>query len=289
MLGGIENLRKYRDEVAQSTPDHPDLSKLNDLIAYGERSMAEQAPTEAPIQAAIVLKGQAELLTPASMREQLIEELKSKGQEIALPEPSAALVEVRHILADKGFDVEPIVYVDRRKKEVTYAILERVVRPEYNGGIQMYYQNPGEEDTRDPLASILERGRGRAIRVESWTKHVPHKSRFGASWDEIHNYVAPQLVETAPHLAVQVEKGKIKFRVPTKSEFQFAGTNRYDHFGQANTWEWLYDNARSGRHLLGGRRDHGGLEAVDDWPSGVRNDYVGFRLQGSSPSQKLPR
>lgn len=210
-----------------------------------------------------------------------------QGQEIALPGPSQEIVEVHNILAGSGFDVAPAVYVDKEKGEVIYAVLETVVRPDYTDGTQMYYSNPDE----DPLAQIIERGRTgqhQRIAVPDWVRHVPTRSRFAVSWDEVHNFVVPEVVNVTPHLKEQVTKSGIILRVPTKAEFQSAG-ERYPHFGVANgSWEWLYDKAGLDSRLLGGRRDFGVLSAVFNWPSDFHRDRIAFRLQAVSLPQKLP-
>lgn len=227
------------------------------------------------------------VFTRETFHDYLNEGLKTRGQEIALPGPSQAIVEVHNILVGSGFYVAPVVYVDRENREATFGVLETVVRPDYTDGTQMYYGTPGE----DPLAQILERGRTgqqQRIAVPDWVRHVPTKSRFAVSWDEIHIFVAPEVVNANPHLEEQVKKSGIVFRVPTKAEFQFSG-ERYPHFGGANSWEWLYDTAWFGYRLVGGRRDRGGLGVVDGWPSGYRDGLVGFRLQAVSLSQKLPQ
>lgn len=229
--------------------------------------------------------------TRLTFHDYLSEDLKTRGQEITLPEPSQAIVEVHNILAGSGFDVAPVVYVDRKKGEATFGVLETVVRPNYTDGTQMYYSNPDEDPHEDPLAQILERGRtGRQqrIAVPDWVSHVPVKSRFGVSWDEIHNFVAPEVIGILPHLEKQVVESGIVFRVPTKAEFQSAG-ERYPHLGGANSWEWLYDKAGFDDRLFGGRRGSGGLRAVYVWRSVSHFDNVGFRLQAVSPSRKLPR
>lgn len=151
----------------------------------------------------------------------------------------------------------------------------------------MYYSNPDE----DPLAQILKRGRtGRQekIAVPDWVRHVPAESRFAVSWDEIHNFVAPEVVNTIPHLKEQVTKSGIVFRVPTKAEFRSSG-ERYPHFGDANSWEWLHDSTGFGRRLIGGNRVFSGLEDVLGLPSDLHRGDIGFHLRAVSPPQKLPR
>lgn len=228
----------------------------------------------------------ASVFTRKTFHDYLGEELNTCGQEIVLPEPLQAIVEVHNILAGNGFDVAPVVYVDRKKGEAIFGVLETVVRPDFTDGIQMYYSNPDA----DPLAKILERGRtGLQYRIDvpDWVRHVPVKSRFALSWDEIDTFVAPEVVNIIPYLKEQVTKSGIVLRVPTKTEFQSFG-ERYHHFGDANSWEWLYDKARFGSRLVGGDRAYGGLGAVLDWPSDFHDDGIGFRLLASSLPQKLP-
>ncbi len=210
------------------------------------------------------------------------------GQEITLPEPSPALIEVHRILTDSGFTVAPIAYVDREKGEVTHAIIETVVRPDYTDGTEMYYKNPDE----DPLAQILERVRTRrhaqGVAVPHWERRVPSKSRFGLSWDEIHGFVVPEVVKTVHHLKETIRNRGIAFRVPTKAEYQFAGESY--PLGAGDNIEWLYDRApafvgdwlRSGRCASGFTVDHG-------WLPETHSVSFGFRLQAVSRPQKLPR
>lgn len=164
-----------------------------------------------------------------------------------------------------------------------------MVSPEYTDGTQMYYPTL-DGGTNDPLAEILKRGRednDRKIAETDWTRHVPHNSRFGVSWDEIDRYVVPGVAKKNPALAYQMAKGGIVLHVPTKAEFRAAG-KEYPHFGQSNTWKWAYDEAGFGRRLIVGRRDHGGLRAVSSWLSDGHYGRIGFHLQGKSPPQKLP-
>lgn len=270
------------------------MSVLDEMVRPGEKWVSQQDVgfTAAAVTEAGMQERPADTrLTIAAFRDQLQKELKARGQEIVLPEPSPEIVEVYNILTNNGFDVAPVVYVDREKREATYGVLETVVRPDYVGnGTQMYYDYPDD----DPLAKILKEGReigrtskGQGINTPSWANHADPRTRFFVSWDEVHDYVAAKVISATPHLAEQVATGGIVFRVPTKKEFQDAG-KRYPHLGGANSWEWLYDEAGFGGRRIGGRRDDGGLRAVGDWRSGRRNDRIAFRLQAVSPSQKFP-
>lgn len=212
--------------------------------------------------------------------------LQKEDQELALPEPSAEIREVERILTENGFDVALIAYVDREKGEVVHAVIETVARPDYTDDTQMYYPDPDRK--KDPLAHILEEGRESGqIVVPDWVKNVPLPSRFAVSWREVHGFVVKKATETVPGLAEVVERGNIVLRVPTKAEFQLAGKT-YPGF-VADSEEWLYDEARFGSRLVGGSRGSGGVGAVHGWPSNVHVGDIAFRLQWSSPSQKIPR
>ncbi|MEK7617245.1 MAG: hypothetical protein AAB414_04265 [Patescibacteria group bacterium] len=226
-------------------------------------------------------------LTVETFRDRLTEDLKSIGREINLPEPSPEIVEVYNILAGEGYEVVPIAYVDGRKKEVRIGVFETVARPDYTDGSQMYYSGG-----RDPLAGILTRGRTETPEIPQRIAHpyrnVPLDSRFAVSWDEIHNYVIPEAIQTTSHLAEQLTKGGISFDIPNRDDFRSAGKRHEDQL-VANSWEWVLDDARFGSRRLVGYRGRGGLEAVDVWPSGHHGDDVGFRVQAVSHSQELPR
>lgn len=231
------------------------------------------------------LPAQASRLTIATFRDQLIEGLKSHGQEIALPETyiSPEIVEVYNILAGEGYDVAPIAHVDGKRKEVRIGVFETVARPDYTDGTQMYY-NP----RKDPLTDILVRGReGNKIAVPNFVKHVPFNSRFAVSWGEIKKYVAPEARKTTPHLAEQLAKGGITFDIPDLADFRSAGQTHEQKL-VANSWEWVQDSAWFGPHLIAGSRGGGGLKAVGGWPSGDHDDGIAFRLQAVSRPQQLP-
>lgn len=290
MAARLKELARYHEEMGNKPRANFYLALAEEERANGvpeTLAVAQQATTltepsavtsQEPVQ-------KVSVFTRETFSNYLHEGLKARGQEIALPEPSQAIVEVYNILADNGFDVAPDVYVDRKKGKATYGVIETVVRPDYTKGTQMYYSNPDE----DPLARILEKGRTeRRIADPDWVGNVPTKSRFALSWDEIHCFVACMVVKTIPCLQEQITKGGIVLRVPASPEFQSAGV-RYPHFSNANTSEWLYDNTRSGDHLIGGSRDNGGLLANPIWPRDYHGGYIGFRLRAASPSQKLPR
>lgn len=231
---------------------------------------------------------QASRLSTATFHDYLIEYLKSRGQEIALPKPSAEIVEVYNILAGEGYEVAPIAHVDGKKREVRMGVFEIVARPDYTDGTQMYYAKP-DGGTNDPLAGILLRGReGNRIAVPDRVRHVPIESRFAVSWDEINNYVGLEAIKTTPNLAQQLTKGGITLDIPNRADFRSAGQT-HEQALVANSWEWVQESAGFGvRHLVG-HRDNGGLRAVDGWLSGNRLDYIAFRFQAVSRPQQLPR
>lgn len=291
MAADLEKLAQYHEKMGNQPKADLYLALAAEERANGvpeTLAVSQQAvtPTESSAETPESVK-RVSVFTRETFYNYLHEELKAAGQKITLPEPLQAIVEVHNILARNNFNAAPVIYVDRKKRKVTYGVIETVVRPDYTDGTQMYYSNPDE----DPLAQILGKGRTgcrQRIAVPDWARHIPTKSRFAVSWDEIHNFIVPEVIDTMPQLKEEITKGGIVLRVPTKSEFQSAG-RRYPHFGNANSWEWLYDSAGLGSRLFGGHRDLGGLGAVDDWGPGGHFDDVAFRLQAVSPSQELPR
>lgn len=235
------------------------------------------------------LPAQASKHTIATFHDYLIEDLKSRGQEIAIPEPSAVIVEVYNILAGEGYEVAPIAYVDGKRKKVRFGVFESVARPDYTNGTQMYYAKP-DGGTNDPLADILVRGREKnEIAVPDYVRHVPGNSRFAVSWDEINKCIAPEAIKTTSHLAEQLTKGGIILDVPDLADFRSAGQGHADKLVATNSWEWVKDSAGLfGGHRVAGRRGGGGPPAVLDWRPIDHFGYVAFRLQAVSPSQKLP-
>ena len=185
-------------------------------------------------------------------------------------------------MVKSGFKVDPVVYIDRKKGEATYGVLETVARP--NHPDQMHYGDPD----KDPLAQILERGRReKRIAVLDGLRDVPAKSRSDVSWDETHNFVVPEVINTIPDLKELVTKSGIVFRVPTRREFLSAG-EKYSHFWNVDSWEWLYDDGSFDDWLFGDYRNIvGGGFKIDNWPSNSRAPHISFRLLAVSPPQKL--
>lgn len=220
-------------------------------------------------------------LSVATFHDYLITDLKSHGQEIALPKPSAEIVEVYNILASEGYEVAPIAHVDGKRQKVRIGVFETVARPDYTDGSQMYYT-----PRRDPLAGILERGRTEKLQgIAYW--EVPAGSRFAVSWDEIRNYVVPEAIKLTPHLAEQLTEGGIVLDIPDRNDFRSAGQT-HERALVANSWEWVQDSAGFGRRCIVGSRVYGGLEADDDLSSDDRDGDVAFRFQAVSRSQPLP-
>lgn len=272
MTSRIERLAKEMVETYPQTAE-----QLNNVAAEARRLGVPEELTETRLPA------QVSRFTTATFHDYLIENLKSRGQEITLPEPSQEIVEVYNILALEGYDVAPIAYVDKKRKEVRIGVFETVARPDYTNGTQMYYS-----PRKDPLTDILAGGRrGNKIAVPDFVEHVPVNSRFAVSWGEVHNHVVPEAIKTTPHLAQQLTKGGIVFDIPNLADFRAAGQT---HNLVADSWEWVQDSAGFGnRRLVGGGRDFGSLGAVGDWRPGDRVGDFAFRFQAVSPSQKLPR
>lgn len=225
-----------------------------------------------------VLEVPTSKLTPATFHDYLLADLKHRGQEIALPKPSAEIVEVHNILAGKGYEVVPIAFVDRNKKNVRIGVFETVARPDYTNGSQMYYS-----PRPDPLAGILRIGRTESPqRIKYPYGNASEETRFYVSWNEIHDFVVPETIETTPHLADQLTKGGIVFNIPNLADFRYAG-QRYNL--EAYSWEWVQDAARFGHRCIVGYRVRG----VDGWLPDSHGVRIGFRFEAVSGPQPLPR
>lgn len=105
-------------------------------------------------------------------------------------------------------------------------------------------------------------------------------SRFRVSFDD---FMGTQRKEIAKLWGCKTQQ----VRLPSLREWNIVaqvllelskrhGTD-FANWGESQSWEWCSDKYSSGRRLLAGARDYGGLSAVHyDW-SGHRDDAVGFR------------
>lgn len=213
-----------------------------------------------------------------SLIEELHEELKvHTGKDIKLPLPRSEFLEMHRIFEAEGFNMSPIVYLGGSK--IAYALLDRSFRPDYDGGKQLFKD--------DGYVPILEKGRESGkIKITHETRSVPAKSRFGVSWNEIHNLVVQEVAKVSPQLTKAIEATAAVLRVPTKENFRFAEKLRYAHFGTANTWEWLYNDFGVGCRLIGGAPGDGGLGAVIGTHPAFHYGHVAFRLEVVTPFQK---
>ncbi len=224
-----------------------------------------------------------------------------RGREV-FPEPPSALSEFIERTSEMGFTFEPYLEPDiilnegagypgwhkrpsayfydliRRgqlspdaaRLSLQWAAMETIVRPSYDGGLQLH-----ENDALAPHLEDLRR-QGQ-IEVPDWVKHVPSISRFGVSPREVSGPVAARVAEI----------GKVDVRnvdAPAYAAFNYIGNVAHPEFGEANTWEIFADTLRDGRRLLGGRSDRGGLSYVDGWAVGNPYDSVAFRLRVGFPS-----
>ena len=224
------------------------------------------------------------------------------GQE-ALPEPPKELLEFIERTSEKGFTFEPYlepgrqfpqdaqypgwrvkpqqwfydqirqgnISPDAARLPLGWAAMETIIRPNYDGGKQLY--------ENDALAPILEdlRKRGR-IAVPDWCKHIPSISRFGVSQKEISGFVASRFVD---------EIGKVHAQnvdATTYMAFNYLGNIAHPEFGEANTWERFSDKFGGDGRLIGGYSGHGGLARVCYDSSGGHVGRVGFRLRVVFPS-----
>lgn len=160
-----------------------------------------------------------------------------------------------------------------------WILLDITRRPNYNKGRQMYPDTPRFKDL---LADLRDKGSNGGILIPDFYKHVPKDSRFAISADEIDG--SGNVIAGAVSEKLALQEGEEITTLPY-STFVYAGNLSYPHFGQANTSEWLRNKFGHGYRLHGGGSDRGGLSYVGRWPSDVRFDSLGFRLQARFPSQ----
>ncbi len=154
----------------------------------------------------------------------------------------------------------------------TWTLIDATPKPQYTDGTQMY-----ENDER--LGHILQIARSQGlIKITDWTKHVPKDSRFGVSWDEINQTIAPEVAAL-----LGVEKQQVS--VPREIEFNIAGNIRHPEWGDTNTWEWVTDSFGLGFRLVGGYSGYGGLAYVNGGSAGNHSGSIGFRLRVGFPQK----
>lgn len=160
---------------------------------------------------------------------------------------------------------------DAKRLPDMWILVDGHSRPNYDRGKQMYVDNP--------LAPILQdlREKGQ-IAITDNVKHVPRTSGFGVSLDEVEAHVVPRFAEI---LRVDPER----VRVPKEIEFNILGNLHYPQWGQATTWEWLYDKIGNVSRLIGGHLDAGGLAGSRDYHPALHSDRIGFRLLVEFPQK----
>lgn len=142
----------------------------------------------------------------------------------------------------------------------SWVLIDKTVRPDYKDGKQLH--------VNDSLGTLLAR-----LRKEnkiSIIKGIPETSRFGISFDELTNFVLPEIARL---LGVEVSQ----VRLPKEIEFNVIGNFKHPEWGTANTWEWLEDKLGDSRRLFGGFSVFGGLSHVALALSVDRNDLMAFR------------
>lgn len=255
------------------------FQELRALIDKGEEEGFFSSRIPADSQLTIAKSGEYNLsvqqgvVSINSLRDQLYEELKVRGQKVELPKPPQAIIEIQHILKDHGYSVVPELYLSER--DVVFGLIETIARPDY-----------GEEwDVTDPLAHILEVGRREEkIAVPPWVSGIAPTSRFAVSWDEVHGFVDHEIVNLSYYLTRQIENSGAEMRVPTNDEFSRACV-RKDHFVKSKSREWLYDDVGNGRRLVSKRLDGRVASFNKSYPSKNRYVDVGFRIQFVFPPQ----
>ena len=154
-----------------------------------------------------------------------------------------------------------------------WRVMEAIQRPNYDGENQLY--------ENDALAPTLERLRSSGhIKVPGHCKHIPSTSRFGVSPDEI---IGPVVAVSSEILRVKPEN---RLGLPSVASWSFRGNTEHPEWGEATTWEWFGNSFGSGRRLIGGAADRGGLGNVHCLLSDHHRDHIGFRLSASFPSSK---
>lgn len=221
----------------------------------------------------------------------------------AMPKPPKTLVEFVERTTELGFTFEPYfephvvftkdssypglvvrpnpwlfaliktgeISLDAASLSGQWAAMEGFQKPEYDYGKQLY--------ENDPLAPELEmlRKNGKIV-VPDPCRHIPSISRFGTSPDEIASLIVPVFAELS-QIEELIKAGKIKAGVSPYAAWFYRGNNAHPEWGQTNTWEWLADHLGTGRRLIGGHRDYGGLARISyAWHNG-HGDGIGFRLR----------
>ena len=121
----------------------------------------------------------------------------------------------------------------------------------------------------DPLAPFLTKLRQeRKIFQE---EEIPYGSRFGISWDEWSEVIAPAFAEK---FGLKTKKVRLERAI----EFNAFG-NIYDaNRGKFNSWQWFQDVFDLTNRLFGGYHRHGGLARVDFCSGGKVDARIAGRL-----------
>lgn len=160
---------------------------------------------------------------------------------------------------DKG-----LINRDADKLGGNWILIDRITKPDYDNGQQMYQGDPFE----GVIAALRKEKKLKSNSLRS----TPEGSRFGISWDNLTNIVLPEFAE-------QLGVDKSKIRLPRAIEFNVLGNIFHPYWGLNKTSEWFQDEfGHEGfLRLVGGRFDLGGLRRVNYDASQNNSTYFGFR------------
>lgn len=148
-----------------------------------------------------------------------------------------------------------------------WIIIDTTKRPDFNNGAQMY--------PNDPFKTLLQ-----ALQALGNIQGSSESgSRFWISADELDQHVMLAIAEL---LGTEVSDTSL----PTVTEFNVIGNLFHKDFGQATTYEWLFNKVGGDdNRLCGGNSENGGLAHLTDRRSNFRGPLIGFRPMVIFPSK----
>ena len=167
------------------------------------------------------------------------------------------------ILRQVGND---LVAIKEVRLEGITVLIDTRLKPEYNGGKQMYKND-------NLLGPTIERLR-KAGEIAKY-EYGPQSSRFGVSADEWENCIKPAL---AQKLGLNSNQLRLEHTIEANIIPQLYPYMPRKDDGNINTWVWYeeYFGAR-GLRLVGGYSGYGGLASVYCFSSGFHWDFESFR------------
>ena len=126
-----------------------------------------------------------------------------------------------------------------------WVLADFTIGADYTDGTQVFIN--------DPWARLIAELRGKKL-VGAYN-NTPTGSRFAITWDEWNDCVLAQM-------ASKLLATRAQTTLERAMEYNFIG-NVYDlNRGRFNVWEWFQELFGDSYHLIGGRRDGGGLADV---------------------------